>query len=50
MKVKNNCPSFHPADPDQAWIWEVLRLQVHAGEVVFPERVDHCSRVPQQFT
>jgi hypothetical protein len=45
MKAKNNCPSFHPPDPAQAWIWVVLRLPVLARPVaVFREPDDQCSR------
>jgi len=51
MTAKNNCPSFHRADPDREWIWEALRLPDHAlREAVFPERVDPCSRELQRFT
>jgi len=48
MTVKNNCPSFRPADPERVRIWEVLRLPGHAQEeAAFPERVDTCSSVLQ---
>ena len=52
MKAKNNCPSFHPPDPAQGWIWEVLRLPVHAVHLaaVFREPDDQCSRVLRLFT
>jgi len=46
MKAKNNYPSFHPPGPVQAWIWEALRLPVHARRAaVFREPDDQCSRV-----
>jgi len=45
MKAKNNCPSFHPRDPAQAWIWVALRLPVHAHPAaVFREPDNQCSR------
>jgi hypothetical protein len=51
MKAKNNYPSFHPPDPVRAWIWEVLRLPVHARRAaVFREPDDRCSRVLHLLT
>jgi hypothetical protein len=52
MKVKNNCPSFHPPDPVQGWIWGALRLQVHAAHraAVFREPDNRCGRVPRLLT
>ena len=45
MKAKNNYPSFHPLDPVQIWIWELLRPQVHVRlTAVFREPDDKCSR------
>ena len=51
MKAKNNYPSFHPRDPVRAWIWEALRLPVHARRAaVFREPDDQCSRVLHLLT
>jgi hypothetical protein len=51
MKAINNCPSFHPPDPAQAWIWVVPGLPVLARPAaVFREPDDQCSRALRLLT